>query len=174
MDVSLVVATTRDRVIGYEGHLPWRLPRDLKLFRRLTMGKPIIMGRKTYESLGRALPGRTNIVLSRGSLPHPPEVQVARSVEEALELARLTGSDEAAVIGGGQVYEAFLPLCSTIHLTLVEGAFEGDTYFPFDLTGSSGWRLEHEERWEADASNPFDASYRIYERVAAPAEAASG
>ncbi|WP_165245176.1 dihydrofolate reductase [Paludisphaera soli] len=164
MVVSFVVAMANDRVIGRDGGLPWRLPRDLKHFRALTWGKPIVMGRKTHESLGRALPGRLNIVLSRGEFAHQPEIQVARSVEEALEQARATGADEVMVIGGGQVYEAFRPLCDRIHLTLVEGEFAGDTFFPFDLLDSPDWRTIHQERWEADASNPFDASYRILER----------
>jgi dihydrofolate reductase len=161
MDVSFVVAMTRDRVIGRDGALPWRLPRDLKHFRSLTWGKPMVMGRKTHESLGRALPGRLNIVLSRGEFPHPPEIQVARSIEEALDQARATGTDEVMVIGGGQVYEAFRPLCTRIHLTLVEGDFAGDTYFPFDPLD---WRTVHQERWDADDANPLDASYLVLER----------
>ncbi len=164
MDVSFVVAMARNLVIGRDGALPWRLPRDLKHFRTLTWGKPIVMGRKTHESLGRALPGRLNIVLSRGEFSHPPEIQVARSVEEALEQARATGADEVMVIGGGQVYEAFRPLCTRIHLTLVDGDFEGDTFFPFDPLDSPRWRIAHQERWGADDANPLEASYLILER----------
>ncbi|AMV38597.1 dihydrofolate reductase [Planctomyces sp. SH-PL62] len=172
MDVSFVVAMARNRVIGRDGALPWRLPRDLRHFRALTWGKPIIMGRKTHESLGRALPGRLNIVLSRGSFPHTAEIQVAHSVEQALEQARLAGAEEAMIIGGGQVYEAFHALATRIHLTLVEGDFPGDTYFPFDPLAAPDWRAVHDERWEADASNPFDASYLVLERGSGPAGSA--
>ena len=154
MDVALIVAMTRDRVIGRNGELPWRLPRDLKHFRRLTMGKPIIMGRKTHESLGRALPGRRNIVLSTRSITSPPEVLVAHSVDEALATAHREGAAEVMVIGGGQVYSAFL----------VAGKFDGDAFFPVDPLGSPDWRLVHEEDWPADADNPLDAQYLVLER----------
>ena len=164
VDVSFVVAMSRDRLIGRDGALPWRLPRDLKHFRKLTWGKPIVMGRKTYESIGRPLPGRRNIVLSRGQVVAPPEVLVARSAEEALDLARREGAAEAMIVGGGQVYEAFLDRCRTIHLTVVEGPFEGDTFFPFDPLASSDWRRVREERWEADADNAFNATYVVLER----------
>ena len=164
MDVSIVVAMTRDRVIGYKGQLPWRLPRDLKHFRRLTIRKPIIMGRKTYESLGRPLPDRRNIVLSHHSFVAPTDVLVAHSVDEALSLARNEAVGEAMIIGGGQIYEAFLDCCRTIHLTLVDGNFPGDTFFPIDPLASPGWRSIHEERWEADAENLLNATYIELER----------
>ncbi|WP_165065901.1 dihydrofolate reductase [Paludisphaera rhizosphaerae] len=164
MDVSLIVAMTKDRVIGREGDLPWRLPRDLKHFRRLTMGKPIIMGRKTYESLGRALPGRLNIVLSKGSITTPAGVLLAHSASEALEFARREGAAEAMVIGGGQVYREFLDRCRTIHLTLVAGDFEGDAFFPIDPLDSPDWRIVHEEDWPADADNLVDARYIVLQR----------
>ena len=164
MDVSAIVAMTKGRVIGREGRLPWRLPRDLKHFRRLTMGKPIIMGRKTHESLGRALPGRRNIVLSTRSITTPPEVLVAHSVDEALATAHREGAAEVMVIGGGQVYSAFLERARTIHLTLVAGKFDGDAFFPVDPLGSPDWRLVHEEDWPADADNPLDAQYLVLER----------
>ncbi|OJW13947.1 MAG: hypothetical protein BGO49_07395 [Planctomycetales bacterium 71-10] len=164
MDVSAIVAMTRDRVIGLEGRMPWRLPRDLKHFRKVTWGKPIIMGRKTYESLGRPLPGRRNIVLSRATFATSPEVLVAHSVEEALALARREATGEAMVVGGGQVYEAFLDRCRTIHLTIVERRFDGDTYFPIDPLTSSEWRSVRKEYWEADDDNPVDATYVVLER----------
>lgn len=167
MDVSFVVAMSRDRVIGRGGELPWRLPRDLKHFRELTWGKPIIMGRKTHESLGRPLPGRTNIVLTRRPGFQAPGCVVVGSIDEALKEARATAADEAMVIGGGEVYREFLPLCSKVHLTLVEGDFEGDTFFPADLLDSPEWRTVHEVRWEADAKNPRDARYLVLTREGA-------
>lgn len=166
--VSFVVAASRGLVIGRDGGLPWRLPRDLKHFRKLTWGKPIIMGRKTYESIGRPLPGRLNVVLSRGSFPHPPEVRCVASPERAIEEARASGADEAMVVGGGQVYAAFLPHCSRIHLTRVEGEFQGDAHFPFDPI-AAGWRIVHQEHWPADADNRVDADYLVLEPGSAPA-----
>ncbi|APW59367.1 dihydrofolate reductase [Paludisphaera borealis] len=168
MDVSFVVAMSRDRVIGRRGELPWRLPRDLKHFRKLTWGKPIVMGRKTHESLGRPLPGRTNIILTRRPGLAAPGCVVVGSIDEALDQARATDADEVMIVGGGEMYRDVLPLCSKVHLTLVEGDFEGDTFFPVDLLGSPDWRTVHEERWEADAKNPHDARYLVLTRVVSP------
>src|SRR5208283_4034877 len=136
------------------GALPWRLPRDLKHFRRLTWGKPIIMGRKTHEALGRLLPGRTNIVLTRQAEFLASGCLAAHDRAQALALAEATRSREAFIIGGSQVYEAFLPLRPTIHLTLVEGTFRGDVFFPAAVLDSPDWEVLHEERWPADAENP--------------------
>jgi dihydrofolate reductase len=164
MKVSFVVAMSRDRVIGRDGELPWRLPRDLKHFRELTWGKPIVMGRKTHESLGRPLPGRTNIILSRRPDFQADGCLIAHSTGEALEQARATAAAEAMVVGGGEVYRAFLPDCSRIHLTLVEGDFEGETRFPFDVLRSLDWEIVRDERWDADERNPHDARYLVLER----------
>ncbi len=168
MVVSFVVAMSRDRVIGRGGRLPWRLPRDLKHFRALTWGKPIVMGRKTHESLGRPLPGRTNIILTRQPGFTASGCVVVGTIGEALDQARATGADEVMVVGGGEVYRDFLPLCSKVHLTLVEGDFEGDAFFPVDLVNSSEWRTIHDEPWEADESNPHKARYLVLERVGSP------
>ncbi|MDR3618854.1 MAG: dihydrofolate reductase [Paludisphaera borealis] len=165
MDVSFVVAMSRDRVIGRRGELPWRLPRDLKHFRELTWGKPIVMGRKTHESLGRPLPGRTNIILTHRPGFAAPGCVVVGSIDEALDQARATDADEVMIVGGGEVYRDVLPLCSKVHLTLVEGDFEGDTFFPVDLLGSADWRTVREERWEADERNPYDARYLVLTRA---------
>ncbi len=170
MKLALIVAMSRDGLIGREGALPWRLPRDLKHFRRLTWGKPIIMGRKTHEALGRPLPGRTNIVLTRQAEVLARGCLIARDRTQALALAQATGSPEAFIIGGSQVYEAFLPLKPTIHLTLVEGAFTGDVFFPAAVLDSPEWEVLHEERWPADAENPHDASYMVLQ----PARRRSG
>jgi dihydrofolate reductase len=164
INVSFVVAMAQDRVIGRGGELPWRLPRDLKHFRAITWGKPIVMGRKTHESLGRPLPGRTNIILTRRPGFEAPGCVVVGSIGEALDHARATGGDELMVVGGGEVYRDFLPTCSKVHLTLVEGDFQGDTFFPVDLLGSSDWRTVHEEVWEADEKNPHDSRYLVLKR----------
>jgi len=161
VDLALIVAMSRDGLIGRERALPWRLPRDLKHFRRLTWGKPIIMGRKTHEALGRLLPGRTNIVLTRRVDYHAAGCLVAHDRAEALARAEATGAAEAMIIGGSEVYREFLPLDPTIHLTLVEGRFERDVFFPEQVLNSSEWEVVHRETWPADASNPHDASYLV-------------
>lgn len=165
MKVSFVVAMSRAGVIGREGGLPWRLPRDLKHFRGLTWGKPIIMGRKTHESIGRPLPGRTNIVLTHRADYRAEGCRVVGSVDEALDQARATGADDAMIVGGAAVYRAFLSRCDVIYLTLVEGDFEGDVVFPIDPLSSPNWRIAHEERWPADEANPHDARYVVLERA---------
>jgi len=164
MRISLVVAMSRQRVIGKDGRLPWHLPRDLKRFREVTWGKPVVMGRKTHESIGRPLPGRPNLILTRQVDFTAEGCQVVHSPDEALEAASALGATELTVIGGRQVYEAFLPICRSIHLTLVEGTFDGDTVFPIDPLASPDWEVAFEEAWPADARNPFDATYRILNR----------
>ncbi len=168
MQLALVVAMSRDGLIGREGALPWKLPRDLRHFRQLTWGKPIIMGRKTHESLGRALPGRTNIVLTRQSGLIAPGCLIAHDSAQALALAQSAGSPEACIIGGRALYEDFLPLRPLIHLTLVEGDFSGDVYFPAQLLGSPAWQVVHDESWPADARNPHDMRYLILKPSPAP------
>ncbi len=161
MKLSLVVAMTRDGLIGREGALPWRLPRDLKHFRKLTWGKPILMGRKTYESLGRPLPGRTNIVLTRRPDYVADGCRVAHDGDDALALAAATGAEEAMIIGGREIFRIFLPRASTIHLTLVEGNFDGDVHFPEPVLDTPGWKVVHEEEWPADEANRHDARYLV-------------
>jgi len=130
-----VVAMARNRVIGRDNALPWHLPEDLRHFRELTLGKPVIMGRLTHESIGRALPGRSNIVVSANPdfRPAPGVIRVG-SIEAALAaaagIARRDGVDECMVIGGSRIYAACLPLAQRIHLTLIEREVDGDTWFP--------------------------------------------
>jgi dihydrofolate reductase len=164
MIVSAVAAIGNDGVMGREGELPWTLPADLKRFRAVTWGKPIIMGRKTHESLGRALPGRTNIVLTRQADYRAIDCLVAHSADEALALAQARGAEEVVVIGGSGVFEALIPRCEKVYLTLVEGEFEGDTFFPVGMLASSDWDLVHQEFWPADARNRYPARYQILER----------
>ena len=125
------------------------------------------MGRKTHEALGRRLPGRTNIVMTRQASALAKGCLRAGDRTEALALARATDSSEAFIIGGSQVYEAFLPLKPTIHLTLVKGSFTGDVFFPEVLLDSPNWKVVHEEKWPADAENPHDASYLVLMPAAA-------
>ena len=153
--IAFVVAAAANGVIGRDGQLPWRLPSDLKRFRALTLGKPIIMGRKTYESIGKPLDGRDNIVLSRQPGFNPPGVAVVARIEDAIQLGRRLaarqGVDEVAIIGGAEVFGAALPLADRIYLTLVKGTPVGETRLPqFD---PETWQ---ETAREAMAKGPRD------------------
>jgi len=160
MKISLIVAMAENRVIGRRGKLPWRIPADLKYFKKITMGKPIIMGRKTFESIGVALPGRTNIVVTRNPTIDNPDLVLARSVHEALKAAAEVDG-EAMIIGGGQIYEAALPLADRIYLTEVHGSYDGDAYFPhFER---SMWREAAREDFTAHGDIPA-YSFVVLER----------
>jgi len=166
--LSLMWAMSRNRVIGRNNALPWHLPEDLKYFKRVTMGKPIIMGRKTWESIGRPLPGRSNIVITRQSDYRVPEgVKVVASLEEALRMAEniclIEGGDEAVVIGGAEIYAAALPQAQRLYLTQVHAEVQGDAFFPeFDIMQ---WHELGREDFEAAGPNPHDYSFVILERL---------
>jgi dihydrofolate reductase len=165
MGIALVVAMSREGVIGREGQLPWRLPRDLKRFREVTWGKPIVMGRKTFESLGRPLPGRTNIVLTRQPDYKAEGALVSNTSEAALKAAELApGGSEIMVIGGADLFRLFLPQAELLHLTLVEAPVQGDTHFPGDPLQSGEWEVIHQEPWPPDDRNLLAATYFILRR----------
>ncbi len=126
------MATSKNKVIGTRGRLPWYIPEELKRFKKITMGHPIIMGRKTHESIGKSLPGRTNIVITRDkSYQGSAGAIVTNSLDQAIEIAKKSeGSEEIFVIGGGEIYQLALPLTDKLYLTLVDKDFEGDVYFP--------------------------------------------
>ena len=148
---SLVVAMARNRVIGRDNALPWRLPADLAHFRKVTMGHPIVMGRRTYESIGKPLPGRKNIVVTRNRAFQAPGCTVVPSLEAAWEAAG--DADEVCVIGGTSLFEETLPIADVIHLTEVEADVPGDTYFPpFDR---GAWREKEIARQPADARHAY-------------------
>lgn len=156
--LSIIVAVARDGVIGANNTLPWHLPEDLRRFRALTMGHHIIMGRKTFESLGRLLPGRTAVIVSRSKDYAVPGALVAGSLRGALDLCR--EDPEVFVIGGAQVYREGLALADRIYLTEIDAAFEGDAHFPeFDR---SSWREVSRESHTGDSGLPF--SYVMLER----------
>ena len=134
--IAFVVAVDRNKVIGKDGGLPWRLPDDMRHVRAVTMGKPLIMGRRTYESIGHPLEGRTNIVLTRDPAFRPPGVLIARSPEEALRLAG--DAPEIIVFGGAQVFNDFLPMADRIYMNAVYAEVEGDTRFDM---GMDDWRV---------------------------------
>jgi dihydrofolate reductase len=162
--LSLIVALTHHaRVIGRAGGLPWRLSADLQRFKRLTMRHHIVMGRKTYESIGRPLPGRTSIVVSRQQpLPASSDsIQYAHSLQHAVTLA---GNDpEVFVIGGGELFREALPLCGKAYVTWVDADLAGDTYFPEFPTPA--WKQVADEYIPQDEKNEFPTRFCIYERV---------
>ena len=155
--ISLIVAVSTNNVIGADGDLPWRLSDDLKRFKVVTMGKPIVMGRKTHESIGRPLPGRQNIVITRQNDFNADGCDVVQSTAEAVEVAG--GADEVMVIGGSQIYATFLPLADRIYLTRVHTEVDGDAFFP-PLDGAE-WRESASESYEADDSNDYYTSFVI-------------
>ena len=160
MLVSIIAAMDRNRLIGSNNQLPWHLPADLAHFKQVTMGKPIIMGRKTYESIGRPLPGRTNIVLTRSANFRAEGVLTAHTLEQALDYVSV--EDEAMIIGGSTIYELALPRADRLYLTYVDSSSEGDAWFPeFDI---ERWRVVASEQHRADEKNSSDYRFVNYER----------
>lgn len=157
MKLSLIVAVSRNGVIGIDNQLPWHLPEDLKYFKSVTMGKPLIMGRKTYDSIGRPLPGRTNIVVTRDPSWQAPGVEVAQSLEVALKLGQsaceAAGADEIMVIGGEQIYRMTLPAADRLYLTQVDAEVEGDAFFP--EVDFSQWQQISEQLPELTDTHPY-------------------
>lgn len=168
--VSLVVARAENGVIGRAGGIPWKVPTDLKRFRRITMGRPVIMGRKTYDSIGRPLDGRDNIVVTRRADMAAEGIHVAFSVEEAVRLARRfagqRGVDEIMVIGGGEIYNAVMPVAGRIYLTEIHASVEGDTYF--EAPDPALWREVSREALERSDKDSAAATLVVYERKPAP------
>ncbi len=166
-EIALIVAKAENDTIGRDNQLPWHLPDDLAYFKRVTMGKPIIMGRKTFESIGRPLPGRPNIVITRQPGWLAEGVTVCNSVEQAIALGRhmaeQAGVDEAMVIGGSEIYRQALPLASRLYLTQVHAEVPGDAHFP--AIEPSQWQQISEDRRVAGGSNPHDYSFIVLRRT---------
>ena len=152
---------TPDRVIGREGQLPWRLSADLRRFKQLTMGHHIIMGRKTYDSIGRLLPGRQTVVLSRQTDLVIPGAQVVHSVQEGVDCSQ--GDSEVFFVGGQQIYREALQIANRIYLTLVQAQIAGDAFFP-ELP-LEAWQLSEEDVHTADEKNEFDYAFQLWQRV---------
>jgi dihydrofolate reductase len=158
--ISLIAAMGENRVIGAGNALPWRLSADLRQFRKITIGKPVLMGRKTFESIGRPLPGRLNIVITRNPGFTAAGCTVVHSTEEAIKAS--AGFQEVMVIGGASFYEQFLPEAGRMYLTLVHARFEGDTFFPaFDW---DDWKETRREDFVADVQTPYPYSFVVLER----------
>ena len=156
--ISLIVAHDKNRVIGYENGMPWHLPGDLKYFKEMTIGKPVIMGRKTFESIGRPLPGRRNIVITRNKDYHAEGIETVASLDEALALTH--GAEEQMIIGGEQIFTMALPLADKLYITLIDHEFTGDTFFP----AYDGWTLTS-SREPITAPEGYTFTYCIYEKA---------
>lgn len=161
--LSAILAMSDNRVIGKNNQLPWHLPADLKHFKTITTGHSILMGRKTYESIGRPLPNRNNIIITRNATLHIPGCTVVTTLDDALQQAKRESNKEIFIIGGAEVYQQLLPHTERIYLTLVHGTFSGDTFFP---------ELDHHEWKEieridhhADANNAYPYSFIRLERI---------
>jgi len=159
--ISLIAAMDRNRVIGRQGELPWRLPHDLQWFKRCTMGKPMIMGRCTWESIGRPLPGRTSIVLTTDESYSAEGATVVHSLEQALAAAG--DAEEIMIIGGGLLFTETISLADRLYLTVIQAEVEGDTWFPFFATDD--WHETFSEHHEPDERNPWTYDFLIWEHV---------
>lgn len=163
--IVIIAAVAANRVIGSRGGMPWKLSTDLKRFKALTIGKPVIMGRKTFETIGRPLAGRTNIVVTTDPSYDRQDVVRAASVEEAVEyanrIAAADGIDEICIIGGGQIYEAAYSLADRLYVTHVDAAPDGDTFFPLI---DNDWSIVHSEDIAAGGRDSSATRFVIYER----------
>ncbi|MBB3255623.1 dihydrofolate reductase [Paraburkholderia bannensis] len=160
--LTLIVARAQNGVIGRDNELPWRLPEDLAFFKRTTMGAPIVMGRKTHESIGRALPGRRNIVVTRDAGKRFPGCDTATSLQAALALAGQDQAPEAFLIGGAQLYAEGIALAQKLIVTEIAADFDGDAHFP--APDAAIWRETARESLHANAPNDFDFAFVTYER----------
>ena len=158
----MIAAVAKNRVIGADNDMPWKLSTDLKRFKAVTMGKPIIMGRKTFESVGKALPGRLNVVVSRKVDLALEGASVVATLDKALELAAETGTDEIMITGGGQIYAMMMEHADKLYITEVDALPDGDTVFP-EIDNSS-WATVHEEDVPQGEKDSAKTIYRIYER----------
>ena len=158
--ITLIVAVADNGVIGRDNTLPWHLPEDLKRFKRLTMGKPMIMGRKTFESIGKPLPGRRNIVVTRHPNYQREGIEVVHGTDEAVAIT--TGAPEVMVIGGADLFRLFLPLAGRIHLTRVHGNIEGDVMWP--ALDNRQWEAIERERHEADDRHAYAMTFEVWEK----------
>ena len=160
--VTLIVAVADSGVIGRDNTLPWHLPEDLKRFKRLTMGKPVVMGRKTFESIGKPLPGRLNIVVTRDANYHRDGVAVVHGTDDALRAA--ADVPEVMVIGGAELFRVFLPRAGRVHLTRVHGDIEGDVMWP--ALDDREWRVVEREEHAADERHAYAMTFEVWEKHA--------
>lgn len=160
--ISLLVAMDQNNVIGYDNDMPWHLPKDLKYFKETTTNHTIIMGRKTYESIGRALPKRRNIVLTRSQNNFPNDIEVIHDLEDIRKLNDAQPNEEFFVIGGGHLYKQVLPFADKLYITEIDATFKGDTYFP--EFSSDNWEQISKVKGEKNETNNYDYYFVVYER----------
>ncbi|HHF3121472.1 type 3 dihydrofolate reductase [Vibrio diabolicus] len=159
MIISMIAAMADNRIIGKDNQMPWHLPADFAWFKRCTMGKPVVMGRKTYESIGRPLPGRLNIVISRDETLKIEGVTTVTSIEQALEVAG--DVEEVMIIGGGAIYAACLPMANKLYVTHIEAAIDGDTQFP---DWGDEFKETYSETYQADEKNAYNMRFTVLEK----------
>ena len=160
--LSIIAAMAENRVIGKDNKMPWHLPADLKHFKTLTSGHPVLMGRKTYQSIGQPLPNRANIILTRDANYSAPDCMVVTKVETALSIASEIDQDEIFVIGGADIYKQLLPKIQKIYLTIIHHSFEGDAFFP--ELDANHWHETNSEKHAADEKNQYDYSFKTFEK----------
>ncbi|MCZ4389207.1 type 3 dihydrofolate reductase [Vibrio alginolyticus] len=159
MIISMIAAMADNRIIGKDNQMPWHLPADFAWFKRCTMGKPVIMGRKTYESIGRPLPGRLNIVISRNETLKIEGVTTVTSIEQALDVAG--DVEEVMIIGGGAIYASCLPMANKLYVTHIEAAIDGDTQFP---DWGDEFKETYSEMYQADEKNAYNMRFTVLEK----------
>lgn len=162
MIISCIVAVAKNNVIGKDNNIPWYLPADLKYFKNTTLNHHVIMGRNCYESIGKPLPKRTNVIITRDAYFISSNCLVARSIPEALHMAHENGEEEVFIIGGGQIYEQTADLWNRLYITEVDLEVDGDVFFP--EVNYAEWKLIHEEQHEKDEKNEFDYGFKVFER----------
>lgn len=162
MVLSLLVAADENNVIGKDNQLPWHLPNDLKYFKNLTWAMPILMGRKTFDSIGKPLPGRKSIVITRNKDWQHESVEVVHSIEDAIDVAKQNDVKEIFVIGGAEIFKTSFEAANRIYLTRIHHQFEGDVYFP--ELDSSQWELVKAKRCEPDEKNAYAHTFQVWER----------
>ena len=163
MKISMIVAMGRDNVIGKQNKMPWDLPADLKYFKDVTLGHPVVCGRKTLESMGGPLKGRRNIILSRNKDYKPDcDCEVVHSVDEVLQLSSAS-NEEVFIIGGAEIYKMFLPYANKLYITTIDQDFEGDTFFP--EISEDEWSQVSVKEGQRDEKNPYHYQFRVFQRI---------
>lgn len=163
MIISLVVAASNNNAIGKSNKLLWRLPNDMRYFKNVTWGMPVVMGRRTFESLGKALPGRKNIVLTKKTGWKADSVIPVNNFDDAVFLVKEMDVKEMMVIGGGEIYQSVFDRASRIHMTRVDSEFEADTFFPAIDPGI--WELVRQKNYESDAKHAYNYSFQVWEKI---------
>lgn len=163
MIISLVVAASQNNAIGKDNQLLWHLPNDLKFFKNITWGFPVIMGRKTYEAVNKPLPGRTNIVVTTNPAWTAETVITVSNLEAAIQKAAETNSKQIFIIGGGEIYKQSMDIADSIYITRVHAELQGDTFFP--VIDESKWQLTSNQDFEADEKHAYSYSFQIWEKI---------